>query len=144
MKLTRIVKIRVNLSRLSASLISALLISSILTPILEPVQTFLTPKNKLSFFPFTLYFSSFTKARAKVFNISSSSSSLSLSEVMSISSPLISATNCVLIALISFIMKFYLLFRVNFLYSKVVFHLIRVNLMVNLIRVNLMVNFMDR
>ena len=104
MKLTRIVKIRVNLSRVSASLISALLIFSILTPILEPVQTFLTPKNKLSFFPFTLYFSSFTKA----------------------------------------IMKFYLLFRVNFLYSKVVFHLIRVNLMVNLIRVNLMVNFMER
>ena len=31
-------------------------------------------------------------------------------------------TNCVLIALISFVMKFYLLFRVNFLYSKVVFH----------------------
>ena len=31
-------------------------------------------------------------------------------------------TNCVLIALISFIMKFYLLFLVNFLYSKVVFH----------------------
>ena len=31
-------------------------------------------------------------------------------------------TNCVLIALISFIMKFYLLFRVNFLYSKVFFH----------------------
>ena len=30
-------------------------------------------------------------------------------------------TNCVLIALISFITKFYLLFRVNFLYSKVVF-----------------------
>ena len=57
-----------------------------LTPILEPVQTFLTPKNinyKLSFFPFTLYFSSFTKAKAKVYNISSSSSSLSLSEVMS-------------------------------------------------------------
>ena len=33
----------------------------------------------------------FTKAKAKVYNISSSSSSLSLSEVMSISSPLISA-----------------------------------------------------
>ena len=31
-------------------------------------------------------------------------------------------TNCVLIALISFITKFYFLFRVNFLYSKVVFH----------------------
>ena len=55
----------------------------ILTPILEPVQTFLTPNHKLSFFPFTLYFSSFTKAEAKVYNISSSSSSLSLSEVMS-------------------------------------------------------------
>ena len=38
---------------------------------------------KLSFFPFTLYFPSFTKAEAKVYNISSSSSSLSLSEVMS-------------------------------------------------------------
>ena len=50
---------------------------------------------------------------------SSSSSSLSLSEVMLVSSPL---TNSVLITLISFIMKFYLLFRVNFLYSKVVFH----------------------
>ena len=46
---------------------------------------------KLSFFPSTLYFSSFTKAKAKVYKISSSSSSLSLSEVMSISSPLISA-----------------------------------------------------
>ena len=31
-------------------------------------------------------------------------------------------TNCVLIALISYIMKFYLYFRVNFLYSKAVFH----------------------
>ena len=29
---------------------------------------------------------------------------------------------CVLMALISFILKFYLLFRVNFLYLKVVFH----------------------
>ena len=38
----------------------------------------------------TFYFSYFTKAKAKVYNISSSSSSLSLSEV-SISSPLISA-----------------------------------------------------
>ena len=49
-KLMRIVKIRVNLScvnfrdvNLCAALISALLISSILTPILELVQTFLTP-----------------------------------------------------------------------------------------------------
>ena len=31
-------------------------------------------------------------------------------------------TDCVLIALISFIIKFYLLFRVNFLHSKLVFH----------------------
>ena len=31
-------------------------------------------------------------------------------------------TRIVKIALISFIMKFYLLFRVNVLYSKVVFH----------------------
>ena len=38
---------------------------------------------KLSFFPFILYFSSLTKAKAEVYNISSSSSSLSLSEVMS-------------------------------------------------------------
>ena len=48
MKLARIIKIRVNLSRInfvSAALISALLISSILSPILEPVQTFLTPKK---------------------------------------------------------------------------------------------------
>ena len=50
---------------------------------------------KLSFFPFILYFSSFTKAKAKVYNTSSPSSSLSLSEMMSISSPLISAMNCV-------------------------------------------------
>ena len=35
------------------------------------------------FFPFTLYFSSFTKAKAKVYNISSSSSLMSLTEVMS-------------------------------------------------------------
>ena len=46
---------------------------------------------------------------------------------MSISSPFISATNRVLIALISFIMNFYLLFRVNFLYSKVVGALISYN-----------------
>ena len=39
--------------------------------------------DKLSFFPFILYFSSLTKAKAEVYNISSSSSSLSLSEVMS-------------------------------------------------------------
>ena len=57
MKLTRIVKIRVNLIRvnfverssprrqLSAALNSAPLISSSLTPILEPVLTFLTPKK---------------------------------------------------------------------------------------------------
>ena len=78
------------------------------------------------------------KIKAKVYNISSSSSSLSLSEVMSVSAPL---TNCVLIALISFIMKFYLLFRVNFLYSKIVFHKIRVNLS----RVNFQyLNFMQR
>ena len=39
-------------------------------------------------------------------------------------------TNCcfVLIALISFILTFYLLFRVNFLYSEVIFPPIRVNL----------------
>ena len=49
---------------------------------------------------FTLYFSSFTKAKGKVYNTSSPSSSLSLSEVMSISSPLISAK---IIALISFL-----------------------------------------
>ena len=42
MELTRIVTIRVNFFW---TLISALLISSILTPILEPVQTFLTPKK---------------------------------------------------------------------------------------------------
>ena len=34
----------------------------------------------------------------------------------------INLSNRVSIALISFIMKFYLIFRVNFLYSKVVFH----------------------
>ena len=81
--------------------------------------------------PFILI-SSFTKAKAKVYNISSSSSALSLSEVMSAqvwsvldffaSSVEINLSNRVLIALISFIMKFYLIFRVNFLYSKVVFH----------------------
>jgi len=125
-------------------------------------------KYKLSFFPSTLYFSSFTKAKAKVYNISSWSLSLSLSEVMSISSPLIWAkidfnivnivfldrvwdlgtwlsfkflgiwcwnkfvpvvtTNCVVIALFSIIVKFYLLFRVNFIYSKLVSHEIRNNL----------------
>ena len=48
MKLTPIVKIRGNLSRVNfveRYWISALLISSILNPILEPVQTFLTPKK---------------------------------------------------------------------------------------------------
>ena len=53
MKLMQIVKIRVNLSRVH---ISALLISSILTPLLEPVQTFLTPKeHKLQAFFFSIY-----------------------------------------------------------------------------------------
>ena len=139
MKLTRIVKIRVikcKSRKFCWALISALLISSILTSILEPVQTFLTPKNinyKLSFFPFTLYFSPFTKAKAKVYNISSSSFTV-VAVRSNVSSVLFSfeffcmqcwnkfvpvvTTNCVLIALISFIMKLYLLFHVNFFIRK--------------------------
>ena len=47
----------------------------------------------------------------------------------------------VLIALIFFIMKFYLLFRINFLYLKVIFRWFRVNLS----RVNFQyLNFMER
>ena len=74
MKLTRIVKICVNLSRVNfVELIFALLISSILTPILGPVQTFLTPKKHylqaffLSIYPFIFHLSPKLRGKFTIF-----------------------------------------------------------------------------
>ena len=105
-----------------------LLISSILTPILEPVQTFLTPKKhfKLQALFFSIYplFFIFHKSYGE---------GLQYFEFIFVVVPVRSD-----VKIFSFdfgqdnpinflLMKFYLLFRVNFLYSKVVFNLIRVN-----------------
>ena len=46
---------------------------------------------------------------------------MTLTRIVKIRVP-VASISCVLIALISFIMKLYLLFRVNFLYSKVIFN----------------------
>ena len=87
-----------------------LLISSILTPILEPVQTFLTPKKH--------YLQAFSLSIYPLFFIFHKSLGKGLQYLLNLF-PVVT-TNRVLIALISFIVKFYLLFRINFLYSKVV------------------------
>ena len=84
-------------------------ISSILTPILEPVQTFLTPKKHyLQAFFLSIYpLSQKLRQRFTIF----------LKFVSSCHHQL-----CVNRVNFLYYMKFYLLFRVNFLYSKVVFH----------------------
>ena len=99
-----------------------LLISSILTPILEPVQTFLTPKKRFlqAFFPFIYpLFFIFQKSLGEglqyfefIFSVVAVRSDVN---IFSFDFGQDNRVNFLF-------MKFYLLFRVNFRYSKVFFY----------------------